>query len=77
MTTDQLKAVISKRPFAPVVLRTTGGREYRVEHPELVSFSPGGRVVHMWVAPDAGVALDVLMIESIHEGEPRRRRRAG
>ncbi len=66
MTADQLKSALTAKPFSPVVLKTTGGREYRVEHQELVSFSPGGRVINLWVGHDSGVWIDVLTIESVH-----------
>ncbi len=79
VTSDRLRLALNAKPFVPVVLKTTGGREYRVNHPELVSFSPGGRVVNVWVEKDAGVWIDVLMIESIHvvdNGQGKQRRRS-
>lgn len=79
MIAAQLKASLDVRPFRPLTIRTTGGREYRTDHPELASFSPGGRVMHLWIAEDAGIDIDVLMIESVHPSQngTRRPRRRG
>ncbi len=79
MTTDRLRTALARKPFVPIILKTTGGREYRVDHPELVSFSPGGRTINLWVSDDAGMWIDVLMIESIHvinNGHGKQRRRS-
>ncbi len=76
MTTDQIRAALKGQPFRPFVVKTTGGREYRVNHPETAILSPGGRTLFVFISPEAGVALDVLMIESIHFGEPGKRRRS-
>jgi hypothetical protein len=36
MTAKQLQSAIKKRPFVPFVIRTKGGEEYTVGHPETI-----------------------------------------
>lgn len=78
MTSEHLRAALTRKPFVPIVPKTTHDREYRVDHPELVSFSPGGRTINLWVTGNAGMWIDVPTIESIHvlsngHSKPRRR----
>lgn len=75
MTSDQIRAALRAEPFKPFELRTTGGRRYRVDHPELAVLSPSGRTMFVFITPDAGMTVDVLMIESINFLSNGRRRR--
>lgn len=75
MTSEQVRTALKDQPFRPFVLKTTGGREYAVNHPETAILSPGGKALFVFIAPDAGIILDVLMIESIHFGESAKKNR--
>jgi hypothetical protein len=80
MTSEQIINVLRAQPFRPFVMKTTGGREYRIDHPELMLFSRTGRTLSIATPDDTFAILDVLMIESINvlrNGRPRRWRRAG
>lgn len=75
MTSDQIRVALRAEPFTPFELRTTGGRRYLIDHPELAVLSPSGRTVYLFVTPDAAAIIDVLMIESIKFVNNGRRRR--
>ncbi len=79
MTIEQLRKAHQAQPFKPFALRTGGGREYAIPQPEFVAIIPPGRTIV--VACDDGTAelLDLLLVESLHYPDGRRRspRRAG
>jgi hypothetical protein len=66
MTSNEIRAAVRSEPFRPFVMRTTGGREYTVHHPEWVMLSPSGRTLVVVGSDDAFAVVDVLMIESIN-----------
>jgi hypothetical protein len=77
MTSDQIREALRASPFRSFELYTTGGRRYVVDHPELAVLSPNGRTMFVYVTPDAGMIIDVLMIESINFiGDGKRRKRS-
>lgn len=77
MIPDAIKSRLRTSPFRPFVMKMGSGDTYLVRHPELVSLSPGGRRLILWVGDDQAVDLDVLLIESIQDstrnGQGRRR----
>ncbi len=66
MNSNEIRAAARSEPFRPFVMRTTGGREYTVHHPEWVMLSPSGRTLVVAGSDDAFAVVDVLMIESIN-----------
>ena len=43
--TNEVRRLMNAEPFAPFVIRTSDGRQYRVKHPDYVAISPkGGRI---------------------------------
>jgi hypothetical protein len=80
MTPDQLHEAHRLRPFAPFEIRMADGRAYRVDHPELLATSPGGRTCA--VVDEAGLiaVLDIRLItaiKSLGTGEDRSQHRRG
>jgi len=77
MIPEAIKARLTSSPFKPFVLKLGSGDTFEVRHPELVSLSPGGRRMILWVADERAVDIDVLLIESLQEskrnGQQRRR----
>jgi hypothetical protein len=64
MTHDQLFALMHARPFRPYRLKTAGGRELTVTHPEAIAY--GGERTAVVVLPgDRWEILDINLIESI------------
>jgi hypothetical protein len=78
MIPDAIKTRLHASPFKTFTLRLGSGETYTVEHPELVSISPGGRHLILWVDDNRYVDVDVLLVESIQEtnGSKGRRRRS-
>jgi hypothetical protein len=76
MSSEALKDRITASPFKPFVLKMGSGDTFAVRHPELVSLSPGGRRMILWVGEEKAIDIDVLLIESIQEANGHRRRRS-
>ncbi len=62
MEIDPVRDAVRAMPFQPFVLRTVGGKEYRVSHPEFVAIIPKTRVA---VVSDTGSGFEVLDISLI------------
>ena len=64
MTHDQLFNLMHTRPFRPYRLKTAGGREIAVTHPEAIAY--GGERTAVVVLPgDHWEILDIDLIESV------------
>lgn len=50
MTLEALRAMVSRRPFEPLRIRTSNGEVFEIRHPEMVMFARSAMVV---VHPDA------------------------
>lgn len=80
MVADELRLALRSVPFGPFTIHLVDGRKFRVEHPELMLVSPGGRTAVLASGRDSFEHIDVLMITSISKGEVsgrNRRRKAG
>ena len=66
MTSTEIRSAVRAEPFRPFILRTTGGREYTVHHPEWVVLLPSGRTMIVVGPDDAFGIVDVLMVKSIN-----------
>lgn len=78
MIPDAIKDRLAASPFRPFAMKMGSGEKFVVRHPELVSLSPGGRRLILWVGPEQAVDVDVPLIESIQEapGNGHHRRRS-
>ena len=65
MIPSAIKSRLNAAPFRPFTLRLGSGERYSVEHPELVSLSPGGRHLILWIDENEYVDIDVLLVEAI------------
>lgn len=76
MIPEVIRQRLTSKPFRPFVLKLGSGETVVVRHPELVSLSPGGRRLILWVADERAVDIDLLLVESVREqGGPGRERR--
>ena len=50
MTLDALRAILSRRPFEPLRLKTSNGETFEIRHPEMASLAKSAMVI---VHPDA------------------------
>ena len=64
MTSEQMFSVMRKKPFRPFTLKTGGGREITVTHPEAVAYG-GGRTAVVVLPDDHFEVLDLLLVKSI------------
>ncbi|MEQ9616568.1 MAG: hypothetical protein RLN60_00890 [Phycisphaerales bacterium] len=55
-----------RQPFSPFILKTVGGREYVVPHPEMIGTHPEGRHITLFDERVVPIVLDLAMIESLH-----------
>ena len=75
MTVEQIRKAYQARPFKPFTLRTGGGREYHVPHPEFMLITPPGRTIIVVDQDGAVDLIDLLLVESLHFDNRRRRRK--
>jgi hypothetical protein len=74
MTVEQIRKAQQARPFKAFTLRTGGGREYHVPHPEFLFITPPGRTIIVADTDGAVELLDLLLVESLHFDGGRRQR---
>jgi hypothetical protein len=79
MTHDQFFIVMHTRPFRPYRLKTAGGREIAVTHPEAIAY--GGKRTAVVVLPgDRWEIIDIDLVEWVeatNEPAPATENRAG
>jgi hypothetical protein len=63
MTTDQLRRLITARPFQPFTVHMADGRQVRVNHPETIAYD-GGRIAVV-VQGDEAEIIDLLLVPSL------------
>lgn len=80
MTIEQLREHLQTKPFRPFVINTADGRQFPVEHPELLARSFSGRTINVQMRGDRSATIDLLLVASIEpksaNGQHTRRRRA-
>ena len=62
MTTGALYKVHSARPFAPFFLRLADGQRLPVKHPEMLAYSPKGRMAVVYLEDGSFEHADLLLI---------------
>jgi len=77
MTIDKLREVLHAEPFQPFVIRTADGRSVAVPHPDFISVSPPGRMVHVFRKDGRSEFIDLLLVTSIDLADGRPRGRPG
>ncbi len=65
----KIRELLETAPFAPFVVHTSGGREYRVETVDHAQVSPKGGQVNIWFDDDGSVTLSALHITSVETVE--------
>jgi len=65
MTATELRTFWRNAPFIPFDLVVPGRAKIRVPHPDFMSISPSGRIVHVWLSDDDWAALDIFLITAI------------
>jgi len=68
-TPDQLRAMITSRPFQPFLIKLASGQSFTVRHPENASCDPRGR--SLVVQDDDGLHLvEMLLVEVMEQVAP-------
>jgi hypothetical protein len=63
-TPDQLRTMITSRPFVPFLVKLASGQSFTVKHPENASCDPRGR--SMVVQDEDGMhLLEMLLVEDM------------
>jgi len=65
MIPSAIKSRLNAAPFRPFTLRLGSGESHAVRDPELVSLSPGGRHLILWIDDNEYMDIDVLLVEAI------------
>jgi hypothetical protein len=67
-TREQLRNMLSVRPFQPFLIRLTGGHTFLIRHPELVSCDVNGR--GMTIEDEQGSHMvEMLLVEVMERTE--------
>lgn len=78
MTIEKVRELIHAQPFAPFVAHLADGRKVSIGHPDFVSSSQTGRIIHVFHGPgDASSFIDILLVTALEHknGTPRDKRR--
>ena len=66
MTIEKVRELVHASPFVPMILHLADGRQVSVEHPDFVSFSQTGRILHVFHgANDASIFIDILLVTAL------------
>ena len=66
---EQLRDMITARPFLPYVITLADGRTFTIRHPELVACDERGRDLQV-NTPDGVVRVEMLLVTSMHQIQP-------
>ncbi|MFM9956585.1 MAG: hypothetical protein ACKVZJ_00790 [Phycisphaerales bacterium] len=70
MTIEGLRSHHQARPFRPFTLYLADGRSFRVEHPEFLAVTGGGRTIIVTFPDSEHIEMiDLLMVTSIAKGD--------
>ena len=67
MTYEKLRLLARAVPFHPFTVRLPSGKELAVPNPDVVAFSPNGRLMVVLRDDGSQDTLDVMLIESVQE----------
>lgn len=78
MTIEKVRELIHAQPFASFVAHLADGRKVSIDHPDFVSSSQTGRIIHVFHGPgDASNFIDLSLVTALElkNGAPRDKRR--
>jgi hypothetical protein len=76
MTTEQLHAMHTARPFMPFVVVMADGSRYKVPHPEHLAYVAGKRTCAVYDEQGVARVLDLLLMTALEPVMSGKRRRA-
>lgn len=66
MTTEKFRELLHSNPFVPFTILLADGHRIPVQHPDFVSSSQSGRIVHVFHGPNAASTfVDVMLVTGL------------
>jgi hypothetical protein len=65
MTLDALKAILTRRPFEPMRVKTSNGEVFEIRHPEMASLARSAMVI-VHPNPDGSPSDKVEYVSYLH-----------
>ena len=75
MTSETFAKIHQKRPFQPFAINMADGRQFMVEHPEVLAYRVGGRMAVLLTRDGSFEHIDLLLVTSVTELPRRGNRR--
>lgn len=72
---NDIRELLTARPFLPFAVHTADGREYRVPTPEHAHVSPRGGRISVWADDDTTYILPALLISGLKVESNGRRKK--
>ncbi len=63
--TDEVRRLMNAEPFAPFMVKTSDGRQYRVKHPDYVAISPKGGSITLFDDEEVTTTLSTVHIVAV------------
>ena len=63
--TDEVRKLLYAEPFAPFVIKTSDGKQYRVKHPDYVAISPKGGRITVYADEETSTTLSALHMVAV------------
>ena len=73
--TDEVRKLMHAEPFQPFLVKTSGGKQYRVKHPDCVAISPKGGRITVYVDEETSSTVSVLHIVAVEPSRTKSRNR--
>lgn len=70
MDVNVIREMVIRRPFQAYRMQMTDGREYVINHPEVVAVSPTGRHLILILPNGTSVWLEPLLVASVEISPP-------
>ena len=62
MHAEAIKELLRTAPFAPFQVHVVDGKSYRIDHPDFVWFTQGGRTMFVATGGEKFAILDTMLI---------------
>jgi len=69
--TDEVRRLMNAEPFAPFLIKTSDGKQYRVKHPDYLAISPKGGRITVYADEETSTMISALHMVAV---EPQRTR---
>ena len=63
--TGEVRKLLHAVPFAPFVIKTSDGKQYRVKHPDYLAISPKGGRITVYADEETSTTLSALHMVAV------------